>query len=118
MHRMLIAATALAITAQAQEPAFIYHCKGSSRILPSGLAMGTADWKWEIQPAKKVAVFPDGTSAPIEIDQYRVSFPLEGKHGISITRANGRFYAVKPIDNPKSKLQEYLLYEGECKRGP
>ena len=116
-NKAILAAAAIAISAQAQEPAFTYHCKGTSRVLPHGLALGKADWKWEIQPANKLAVFPDGKTAPIEIDQYRISFPLEGRHGISITRANGHFYAVKPIDDSSKKLQEYLLYEGQCKRG-
>jgi hypothetical protein len=37
-----------------------------------------------------------------------------GKHWISITRSNGHFYAVQPIENSERKMQEYLLYEGTC----
>jgi hypothetical protein len=113
---MLLAAATIALAAQAEEP-FTYRCTGHSRTLPDGLAMGKVDWKYEIQPERKVAVFADGSTAPIEIDQYRINFPLEGRHWISITRFNGHFYVVKPIDNPDRKMQEYLLFEGECKRG-
>jgi hypothetical protein len=117
IHQAILPALVMvAMTAQAQEPPFTQHCTGSSRILPSGLALGKVNWTFEIQPDKKVSVFTDGSTAPIEIDQYRISFPLEGKHGISITRSNGHFYAIKPVDDPKKKLQEYLLYEGTCKR--
>jgi hypothetical protein len=115
-HVIITAAATIALAAQAEEP-FTYRCTGNSRILPSGLAMGKVSWQYEIQPDKKVAVFPDGTTSPAEIDQYRISFPLQGKHWISITRFNGHFYVVQPIDNPDRKMQEYLLYEGECKRG-
>jgi hypothetical protein len=113
---MMMAAVTIATAAQAEEP-FIYRCKGTSRILPSGLALGKVEWMYEIQPDKKLAVFPDGGTAPMEIDQYRISFPLKGKVWISITRVNGHFYVVDPIDDSERKMQEYRLFEGECKRG-
>jgi hypothetical protein len=113
IHLALVpAAIALSLGVQAEE-AFTYHCTGGSRILPSGLALGKADWKFDIDPDKQRAGSPDKWM-PMEINQYRVSFLLEGKHGISITRSNGHFYAIKPVDDPEKKMQEYLLYEGTC----
>jgi len=108
----LIAALACASAAQAEE-SFTYTCAGGTRILPNGLALGKVDWKFDIDPGKKRAG-TQGKWVPMEINQYRIAFPLEGKHWISITRANGHFYAVQPIENPDRKMQEYLLHEGTC----
>ena len=115
VHQLMIsAAVALGVTAHAEEP-FTYQCTGNSRILPSGLALATVDWTFRIRPEDQLAE-AEGKTVPIEMNEYRISFPLQGNHWISITRSNGHFHVVKPIENPERKMREYLLYEGECKR--
>jgi hypothetical protein len=95
---------------------FVYRCLGNARILPQGLAGASKlDWHFQVEPARHLVVM-GGKEVAAEIDQYRVSFPSDDNHWISITRSNGRFNLVVPIKNPDHKRPEYLLYEGVCKR--
>jgi hypothetical protein len=115
LHAAIIVVVSATASVQAEDGPFTYQCKGNSRIMPSGLALGKVDWKFDIEPGKKQVV-AEGKTEPIEIDRYRISFPMEGNHWISITRSNGRFNVVKPIRNPDRKMPEYLFYEGKCER--
>ena len=124
--KIVVAAIAAACTvpalAQQAKPAatkedpFTYQCTGSSRSLPDGLALGKFDREFKVRPGTKDVVLENGKAIEAQIDEYRISFPLEENHWISITRSNGKFNVVKPIKNPDRKMQEYLHYFGECKR--